>query len=77
MGQWARSRGCYERALALKRRMGDRPGEARTWFNVGRLWMTVGDGAAARVAYEQALELFTELGLEAQVQRCREAIARL
>lgn len=57
LGDYARSRACYEQALAIQREMGDRYGEAVTLANQGEIFRGQGDVQQARANFEQALLL--------------------
>ena len=51
----------YEEALALFRRLGDKPGEAECIASLGDIALQTGDAAGARVHYDQALPLFRSI----------------
>ena len=57
LGDYARSRACYESALAIQRETGDRHGEAITLANQGEILRGQGDAQQARANFEQALQL--------------------
>jgi tetratricopeptide (TPR) repeat protein len=52
---------CYQRSLHLSRDDGDRDGQARTLRRLAETRDRAGDRAAARAAWEQALEILDEL----------------
>jgi len=54
----------HQRALAAFRALGDRRREAEALDRLGRLYIRVGDMAAAREAYLQALPLLREIGAQ-------------
>jgi class 3 adenylate cyclase/predicted ATPase len=52
----------YEQALALCRKIGDRPGESALLNNLGSVSANLGDYGGARSYYEQALALKRQIG---------------
>ncbi|MCZ8192304.1 MAG: tetratricopeptide repeat protein, partial [Microcystis sp. LE19-338.1B] len=67
----------YQQSLAIKREIGDRRGEAKSWFNLGFTYYKLDRISEAEEAYLQARELYQALGLAADVQKCDRAIRRL
>ncbi|HSH80834.1 MAG TPA: tetratricopeptide repeat protein [Herpetosiphonaceae bacterium] len=61
-GNRARARALYEESLALRRQLGDRPGEAALLNNLGVVARFQGDYATARSLNAQSLAVFRELG---------------
>ena len=61
----------FERALALRREVGDRDGEAATLNNIGLVYDGLGDRQQALTFYNQALPLQREVG-----NRAGEAVTR-
>ncbi|WP_284614710.1 ATP-binding protein [Aquabacterium humicola] len=60
--RWAEARDCYERALAISRRVGDRRLEGGLLGNLGGLYHDRGELEAARSHIEQALDLAATVG---------------
>jgi predicted ATPase/class 3 adenylate cyclase len=60
--RWAEARDCYERALAVARRIGDRRLEGGLLGNLGGLHHDRGELDAARAHIEQALQLASAVG---------------
>ncbi|MEA5580028.1 tetratricopeptide repeat protein [Nodularia harveyana UHCC-0300] len=58
-------------------KIGDRRGEANAWFNLGGALMDVNRKSDALGAYRNAHELYQKMGLDANVQRCKNLIERL
>src|SRR5439155_7571488 len=58
----ARARELYERAVAIRREIGDRAGEAGTTGNLGTIAQQEGDIETARRQFERSLVLLEELG---------------
>ena len=67
----------YQQSLAITREIGDRGGEAKSWFNLGLTYYKLKRIAEAKEAYLQSRELFQALGLAAGVQKCDQAIRQL
>ena len=57
--------------------MGDRHGEANTWFNLGNSWQNLQQKSKAKTAYENARKLYQAMGLDKKVAECDEAIQSL
>jgi tetratricopeptide (TPR) repeat protein len=62
LGDQARAITCYENALELYRRNGYRINVADTLIRIADIRHDMGDLASARVAWQQAYDLFEELG---------------
>ncbi|GAB4526015.1 MAG: hypothetical protein Fur0018_11040 [Anaerolineales bacterium] len=60
-GQNREARLCYEQALQVARRIGDRHGEAAALGNLGNIASDLGDQIKARDFYLQALTIYREL----------------
>jgi len=61
LGAHARAVTCYRRAIDLHRRLGDRYREAETLDRLAGALLAGGDRAAARLAWEQALDILDDL----------------
>ena len=61
LGSHQRAVDCYERSLQLARTLCDRGGEAGTLGNLGEVYHSAGDPAAARRAWAGALRIFKEI----------------
>ncbi|WP_235018600.1 hypothetical protein, partial [Tolypothrix sp. NIES-4075] len=57
--------------------IGDRNGEATSWYNLGLSLKNLNRESDALGAYRNARELFQAMGLDANVQHCNDAIERL
>ncbi len=60
-GENENARTCYEQALRIARRIGDRRGEAAALGNLGNLLSDQGDHLQARELYLQALEIYRQV----------------
>lgn len=60
-GDYPRARALFEEALAVRRELGDRSGEAFTLSGLGVLTMNLGDLPGARALFEEALAIRREL----------------
>lgn len=58
----ARALKYYEQALSLRHQAGDKAGEARALYNIGKVYADLGKKAEALAQYEQALALLREVG---------------
>jgi tetratricopeptide (TPR) repeat protein len=67
----------YQQSLAIKREIGDRGGEAKTWFNLGLIYYKLDHISEAKEAYRQSRELFQALGLAEDIQDCDDKIQQL
>ena len=54
------ARKCYEKALVIKKEIGDRRGEGEACSNLGSLYMELGDHGKAKECYERALAIDEE-----------------
>jgi tetratricopeptide (TPR) repeat protein len=66
--------GCYENALAVRRRAGDRQGEAESLRDFGDFLHDGGETQRARERWQQALTIFGDLG-DAQAEEVRRRLA--
>ncbi len=64
-------------AIAISREIGDRGGEAKSWFNLGFTYYKLKRISEAKEAYLQSRELFQALGLAGYVQKCDDEIRQL
>jgi tetratricopeptide (TPR) repeat protein len=67
----------YEKSLRIKLTIGDRNGAANSWFNLGLALSNVNRVPDAMGAYRNARQLYSDMGLEAKVQDCDEALHHL
>jgi tetratricopeptide (TPR) repeat protein len=67
----------YKQSLAIKCSIGDRHGEAKSWFNLGIVLSHVNRVPDAMGAYRNARRLYSDVGLEARVQACDDALHHL
>ena len=67
----------HQQSLEIKRAMGDRHGEANSWFNLGLALENVKQKSAAIEAYGNARQLYEAMGLDAYVQKGDVAIDHL
>jgi tetratricopeptide (TPR) repeat protein len=67
----------YQQALTIRREVGDRAGEGDTLHDLGDLAERQGRLDEAAEYYEQALAVYESIGAETDVQREREALARV
>ena len=77
LGEYQKAIECYQQSLAIKREIGDRRGEAKSWFNLGFTYYKLKCIAEAKEAYLQSRKLFQALGLAGYVQDCDQAIRQL
>jgi tetratricopeptide (TPR) repeat protein len=61
-GERGTSADCFRRALSVRRRTGDRHGQAQTLRAMGDLQHALREADAANASWQQALDLFKELG---------------
>ncbi len=73
--QWAIE--FYQQSLEIKREIGDIRGEANSWHNLGLTLAKIDRESDALGAYRNASELYQQMGLDADVQDCNNAIERL
>jgi predicted ATPase/class 3 adenylate cyclase len=59
---YAAARAYHEDALAIRRELGDRKGEAASLNNIGIVALDQGDTASARAMHEQSLQIAREIG---------------
>ncbi len=67
----------YQQSLTIQEEIGDRYGEAASWFNSGNALAKLGQKSEAIAAYQNARELYQAMGLDAKVQDCNNKIQRL
>ncbi len=77
LGQYQRAIEFYQQHLEIAREIGDCNGEATAWFNLGWALEKVNRESDALGAYRNACEVFQNIGLDAKVQDCHNAIERL
>ncbi len=77
LGEYQKAIEFYQQSLAIKREIGDRRGEAKSWFNLGFTYYKLDRISEAKEAYLQARELYQALGLAGYVQKCDQEIRRL
>ncbi|MCZ8243779.1 MAG: tetratricopeptide repeat protein, partial [Microcystis sp. LE19-131.1A] len=77
LGEYQKAIEFYQQSLAITREIGDRGGEASSWFNLGLTYYKLDRISEAKEAYLQARELYQALGLAVYVQKCDQAIRRL
>jgi tetratricopeptide (TPR) repeat protein len=67
----------FGEAAEIARDLGDLPGRATALLGSGRCSMSVGDGAAAVIALEEALALFGSMEAQPYIQEANELLARV
>ena len=77
LGQYETAIDYLQQALDIAQEIGDRSGEALAWFNLGGALEKVKQKSEAVDAYGNARQLYQEMGLDADVQDCDEAIERV
>ncbi|MFN6530793.1 tetratricopeptide repeat protein [Nostoc sp. ChiSLP03a] len=77
LGQYQQAIEFQQRSLEIAREIGDRYGEAIAWYNLGLSLENVNRESDALGAYRNASELYQQMGLDAKVQDCNNAIERL
>ena len=77
LGEYQKAIEFHQQSLAITREIGDRGGEASSWFNLGLTYYKLDRISEAKEAYLQARELYQALGLAVYVQKCDQAIRRL
>jgi tetratricopeptide (TPR) repeat protein len=77
LGEYQKAIDFYQQSLEIKREIGDRNGEANTWFNLGITRQNLQQKPEAKTAYENARNLYQAMGLDKDVKDCNEAIQRL
>ncbi|KAL9986579.1 hypothetical protein ACROYT_G000747, partial [Oculina patagonica] len=60
LGKYDEAIKCHERALAVKKQIGDRRGEGGTYCNLGTVYQSLGDYGKAKEYHEQALAISIE-----------------
>lgn len=63
--------------MTIQRDIGDRNGEAISWFNLGNTGAKIDRLPDALEAYRKPRQLFADMGLEAGVQDCDNTIGQL
>ena len=76
-GHYVKAIEYYEQSLGIKQTIGDQNGEAIVWFNLGNCLTQAVRVPDALSAYSTARQLYAEIGLEADVQDCDDAIHNL
>jgi tetratricopeptide (TPR) repeat protein len=76
-GDFVNARAPYEEALAIYRRIDDKPGTANGLYDLSFVLAIVGDADGARRLQEESLALFTALGDRLGITRVRESMAGL
>ena len=74
MGRTADALGCLQRALSIRRGMGDRQNEAATLRLLGQAQQSAGDLEAAQDCWTRALDIVRELGDERQAAEIAAAL---
>ncbi len=77
LGKYQKALEFCQQSLAITREIGDRGGEAYSWFNLGLTYYKLKRIAEAKEAILQARELYQALGLAGYVQKCDQAIRQL
>ncbi|BAY96876.1 tetratricopeptide TPR_3 [Tolypothrix tenuis PCC 7101] len=67
----------YQQSLQIQRKIGNLRGQANAWFNLGLTLEKVYQESDALGAYRNAHERFEEMGLNAELALCKNAIERL
>ncbi|MEC4893551.1 MAG: tetratricopeptide repeat protein, partial [Oscillatoria sp. PMC 1051.18] len=67
----------HQQQLEIAREIGDRRGEANSWFNLGNSLAKLKQKSSANNAYLHARELYQGMGLDTDVEDCNNAIHRL
>ena len=77
LGQYQRAIEFFQQSLEISREIGDIRGEAIVWHNLGLTLAKIDRESDALGAYRNASELYQQMGLDADVQDCNNAIERL
>ena len=77
LGEYQKAIEFHQQSLAIKREIGDRGGEAKSWFNLGLTYYKLKRISEAKEAILQARELYQALGLAGYVQKCDDEIRQL
>jgi len=70
LGEYRRAIEFHEQSLAISQSIGDRFGQAASFFNRARALAKIDDYWAGRQSLEQARELFVELQLDHRIEQC-------
>ena len=63
LAEYDKSRKYQEKALAIKKEIGDMKGEAKSYGNLGTVFQSLGQYDRAREYQEKALAIKTEVGV--------------
>lgn len=74
LGQYQRALDFDQQHNEIAREIGDRSGEATSYFNLALTQVKLDDHWAAKQNFEQAKAIFTELKLDHRVETCDQAI---
>ncbi|MEO0533782.1 MAG: tetratricopeptide repeat protein [Cyanobacteria bacterium P01_A01_bin.123] len=74
LGQYQQTIDFQQRSLEIKRDIGDRHGEANAYFNSGLALSRLEKHTEAQASFEAAREIFLELGLQNEVERCNQQV---
>jgi tetratricopeptide (TPR) repeat protein len=77
LGQYQQAIEFYQQQLNIAREIGDRRGEANSWYNSGLALEKLARRSDAIGAYRYAKECYQSIELAAEVQDCSDAINRL
>ena len=67
----------HEKALKINKEIGNRKDEALDLFNIGSTFMKRGERGKALRYYEDALEIFIQIGAQMEIEKIKAIIKRL
>ncbi|MGB5770645.1 MAG: tetratricopeptide repeat protein [Crocosphaera sp.] len=77
LGQYQQAIQYHQQSLAITTEIGDRQGEGNTWFNLGLSFTNLQRNDEAREAFDNARQLYQDMGLNQMVERCDNEINAL
>ncbi|MEL7079311.1 MAG: tetratricopeptide repeat protein, partial [Cyanobacteria bacterium J06582_2] len=77
LSEYQKALGYIQKSLRIQQQIGDRYGEGLSLMNLGSIKSNLQQISESKTAFEKALKIYQEIGLNNKVEECNRAIQEL